>query len=67
MALRALAGPALAWIALLAAALWARPLMPVDETRYLSVAWEMSDLSARRMAILGKQGNQHSPRPSRRR
>ncbi|WP_170920559.1 ArnT family glycosyltransferase [Desulfacinum hydrothermale] len=33
------------WAALflldLAAALWLRPLLPVDETRYLSVAWEM--------------------------
>jgi 4-amino-4-deoxy-L-arabinose transferase-like glycosyltransferase len=39
--LRAFLGPAFAWTALVAAALWARPLMPVDETRYLSVAWEM--------------------------
>ena len=31
----------LAWLLLTAAALWARPLLPVDETRYLSVAWEM--------------------------
>jgi len=31
----------LAWLALVGVALWARPLMPVDETRYLSVAWEM--------------------------
>jgi 4-amino-4-deoxy-L-arabinose transferase-like glycosyltransferase len=38
---RSIAGPALAWAALVAVALWARPLMPVDETRYLSVAWEM--------------------------
>ncbi|MEE8392838.1 MAG: phospholipid carrier-dependent glycosyltransferase, partial [Rhodospirillales bacterium] len=29
------------WLALLAAALLTRPLLPVDETRYLSVAWEM--------------------------
>ncbi len=30
------------WLALLAGiALWCRPAMPVDETRYLSVAWEM--------------------------
>ena len=38
-------GAALAWIALwallLGAALWLRPLWPIDETRYLSVAWEM--------------------------
>ncbi|HXV07278.1 MAG TPA: glycosyltransferase family 39 protein [Burkholderiales bacterium] len=29
------------WFVLLATALWLRPLWPVDETRYLSVAWEM--------------------------
>jgi len=29
------------WLLLLASALLLRPLIPVDETRYLSVAWEM--------------------------
>ncbi|MEQ8228917.1 MAG: glycosyltransferase family 39 protein [Rhodospirillales bacterium] len=29
------------WTALIALALAARPLLPVDETRYLAVAWEM--------------------------
>jgi len=29
------------WAALLAVALWARPPLPIDETRYLAVAWEM--------------------------
>ena len=29
------------WLILLASALLLRPLIPVDETRYLSVAWEM--------------------------
>jgi 4-amino-4-deoxy-L-arabinose transferase-like glycosyltransferase len=29
------------WIAVTAMALFSRPLMPIDETRYLSVAWEM--------------------------
>lgn len=34
--------PALALSALLiAVSVWARPLMPIDETRYLAVAWEM--------------------------
>jgi len=34
--------PALALNALLiAVSVWARPLMPIDETRYLAVAWEM--------------------------
>ena len=32
----------IAGVVLLAALqLWLRPLLPVDETRYLSVAWEM--------------------------
>ena len=31
----------LAWAALALAALFLRPLWPVDETRYLAVAWEM--------------------------
>ena len=30
-----------AWLTLLVTALITRPLMPVDETRYVSVAWEM--------------------------
>jgi len=29
------------WLALVALALFSRPLMPIDETRYLSVAWDM--------------------------
>ncbi|WP_316980050.1 ArnT family glycosyltransferase [Shumkonia mesophila] len=29
------------WLALVAVTLFSRPLMPVDETRYLSVAWDM--------------------------
>ncbi|MBL6927790.1 MAG: glycosyltransferase family 39 protein [Rhodospirillales bacterium] len=29
------------WLGLMAVALVARPLMPMDETRYLAVAWEM--------------------------
>jgi len=32
---------ALLWLAFLAATLLGRPLLPIDETRYLSVAWEM--------------------------
>ncbi|MBF0252143.1 MAG: glycosyltransferase family 39 protein, partial [Alphaproteobacteria bacterium] len=31
----------LIWCALVAAAIVLRPLLPIDETRYLSVAWEM--------------------------
>ena len=29
------------WAAVAGAALWVRPLLPVDETRYATVAWEM--------------------------
>lgn len=29
------------WLLLTVVALWARPAIPIDETRYLSVAWEM--------------------------
>jgi len=32
---------ALLWLVLLAVALYARPLLPMDETRYLAVAWDM--------------------------
>lgn len=32
---------ALLWLLLMATALYARPHLPVDETRYLAVAWEM--------------------------
>ena len=32
---------ALLWVSVVAVALAARPLLPVDETRYLAVAWEM--------------------------
>ena len=29
------------WAVVMAAAVWSRPLLPVDETRYLAVAWDM--------------------------
>jgi len=38
---RILLAPVAAWALLVAAAIVARPLLPVDETRYLAVAWEM--------------------------
>lgn len=40
-ALRDALGPAAALLALVAVSLFARTLLPVDETRYASVAWEM--------------------------
>lgn len=36
-----LLGPVLAWTALLVVGLLCRPPIPIDETRYLAVAWEM--------------------------
>lgn len=38
---RSLAVLTAAWAVLVAVALWVRPLLPVDETRYVGVAWEM--------------------------
>ena len=38
---RYLAPLVVGWLALVATALWMRPPLPRDETRYLSVAWEM--------------------------
>jgi 4-amino-4-deoxy-L-arabinose transferase-like glycosyltransferase len=38
---RWLVGFLAAWAALAVASIWLRPLWPVDETRYASVAWEM--------------------------
>jgi 4-amino-4-deoxy-L-arabinose transferase-like glycosyltransferase len=32
---------ALLWVLLMGIAIWTRPFLPVDETRYLAVAWEM--------------------------
>lgn len=58
---RALIGPALAWAALVVAALWARPLMPVDETRYLSVAWEMWQRGDWLVPHLNGQPYHHKP------
>ncbi|MFN7962586.1 MAG: glycosyltransferase family 39 protein [Thermoanaerobaculia bacterium] len=39
--LAAVPGRVLSWLLLVAVAFATRPLMPVDETRYVSVAWEM--------------------------
>jgi len=59
--LRVLLGPGLAWLALVAVALWARPLMPVDETRYLSVAWEMWQRGDWLVPHLNGQPYHHKP------
>ncbi len=39
--LAAIAAPICIWLVLTAVGLLTRPLLPIDETRYLSVAWEM--------------------------
>lgn len=33
--------PAFLWLVILVVALWSRPLLPIDETRAVTVAWEM--------------------------
>lgn len=58
---RTLLGPGLAWAALVAVALWARPLLPVDETRYLSVAWEMWQRGDWLVPHLNGQPYHHKP------
>jgi len=57
-----------AWPALLAGALmlaalqlWLRPLLPVDETRYLSVAWEMWSRGSFLVPYLNDEPYSHKP------
>jgi 4-amino-4-deoxy-L-arabinose transferase-like glycosyltransferase len=56
-----LAGPILLLLALTAVALFARPLTPIDETRYLSVAWEM--WLRNEYLVLFKNGEPYSHKP----
>jgi len=56
-----LAGPILLLLALAALALFARPLTPIDETRYLSVAWEM--WLRNEYLVLYKNGAPYSHKP----
>ncbi len=49
------------WLGLLAAALFARPLLPVDETRYVSVAWEMWTRNDFLVPYLNGQPYAHKP------
>jgi 4-amino-4-deoxy-L-arabinose transferase-like glycosyltransferase len=59
--LRATAGPALILILLTGVAFVARPLTPIDETRYISVAWEMW-LNQEYLVLL-KNGQPYSDKP----
>jgi len=52
---------ALIWCALVAAALILRPLLPIDETRYVSVAWEM--WSNGDFIVPTKNGEMYSHKP----
>jgi len=51
----------LAWATLVVAALTCRPLTPVDETRYLSVAWEMWQRGDLLVPFLNGQPYSHKP------
>ena len=51
----------LAWLALVVTGLATRPLLPVDETRYLSVAWEMWTSSEVLVPHLNGEPYSHKP------
>ena len=52
------------WIVVMAAAVLTRPLMPVDETRYLAVAWEMWLGGDYLVPHLNGETYSHKPPPS---
>ncbi len=52
---------ALLWSALVASALLMRPLLPVDETRYVSVAWEMWERGDFLVPYLNGEPYSHKP------
>ncbi len=58
---KALAGPALILALLTLVALFVRPLTPIDETRYVSVAWEM--WLRDEYLVLFKNGEAYSHKP----
>ncbi|WP_341704964.1 glycosyltransferase family 39 protein [Ferrovibrio sp.] len=49
------------WIVIVAAGLWARPLMPIDETRYVTVAWEMHLADHWLVPLLNGEAYHHKP------
>ena len=61
MVLTFIAGPALLLVGLALLAVVARPLTPIDETRYVSVAWEM--WLKNEYLVLFKNGEPYSHKP----
>jgi 4-amino-4-deoxy-L-arabinose transferase-like glycosyltransferase len=57
----ALGATALLWLLVVAAALVARPLMPIDETRYVTVAWEMHLADHWLVPLLNGEAYHHKP------
>lgn len=51
----------LVWLLALAAAIIARPLMPIDETRYVTVAWEMHLANHWLVPLLNGEAYHHKP------
>lgn len=60
-AFREWAGLACLWLLLVGITLAWRPLWPIDETRYLSVAWEMWNKNSLLVPILNGQPYAHKP------
>lgn len=52
---------ALFWLLAVAAAMAARPLMPIDETRYITVAWEMHLADHWLVPLLNGEPYHHKP------
>src|SRR3546814_2859679 len=57
----AIIGTGAFWILIVAAALYARPLLPVDETRYVTVAWEMHLADHWLVPLLNGEPYPHKP------
>jgi len=49
------------WIVIVAAGLYARPLLPIDETRYVTVAWEMHLADHWLVPLLNGEAYSHKP------
>ncbi|HEX6956712.1 MAG TPA: glycosyltransferase family 39 protein [Ferrovibrio sp.] len=52
---------AIFWIVIIGAGLYARPLLPIDETRYVTVAWEMHVADHWLVPILNGEAYSHKP------
>lgn len=60
-ALDRLVVPAALWLVVVAVALFSRPLLPLDETRYLAVAWEMHRTGNWLVPHLNGEAYSHKP------